>query len=99
MIKAKEKFGSYASVLEKMYVSATINLSISYCDTAGRRLRLALMTHFNAYLMIYRLFVCQDENKNEPEEKSFRSFWIKPVKDEPGLEYYDTLKDWFVRHA
>ena len=23
---------------------------------------------------IYRLFVCQDENENEPEDESFRSF-------------------------
>ena len=39
--------------------------------------------------------MCQDEN--EPE--SFRSFWIKPVTNEPGSQYYDTLKDRFVRHA
>ena len=44
-----------------------------------------------------RLFVCQD--KNEPKDESFRSFWIKPVTNEPGLKYYDTLKDLFVRHA
>ena len=39
-----------------------------------------------------RLFVCQDENENEPEDESFRSFWIKPVTNEPGLKYNDTLK-------
>ena len=33
----------------------------------------------------YRLFMYQDENENEPEDKSFRSFWIKPVMNEPGL--------------
>ena len=47
----------------------------------------------------YRLFMYQDENENEPEDKSFRSFWIKPVTNEPGPQYYDTLKDRFVRHA
>ena len=41
--------------------------------------------------------MCQDENKNEDE--GFRSFWIKPVMNEPGPQYYDTLNDWFVRHA
>ena len=40
----------------------------------------------------YRLFVCQDENENEPEDESFRSFWIKPVTNEPGFKYNDTLK-------
>ena len=29
---------------------------------------------------IYRLFMCQDEN----EDEGFRSFWIKPVTNEPG---------------
>ena len=47
----------------------------------------------------YRLFMCQDEKENEPKDESFRSFWIKPVTNEPGLKYYDTLKDLFVRHA
>ena len=46
-----------------------------------------------------RLFMCQDANENEPEDKSFRSFWIKPVTNKPGPHYYDTLKDRFVRHA
>ena len=32
-----------------------------------------------------RLFMCQDENENKPKDKSFRSFWIKPVTNEPGL--------------
>ena len=36
-------------------------------------------------LKTYRLFMCQDENKNEPEDKSLRSFWIKPVTNKPGL--------------
>ena len=45
----------------------------------------------------YGLFACQYEN--EPEDESFRSFWIKPVSNEPGPQYYDTLKDRFVRHA
>ena len=43
--------------------------------------------------------MCQDENKNETEDESFRSFWIKPVPNEPGSQYYDTLNDRFVRHA
>ena len=41
----------------------------------------------------------QDEDENETEDESFRSFWIKPVTNEPGSQYYDTLNDWFVRHA
>ena len=41
----------------------------------------------------------QDENENEPKDESFRSFCIKPVRNEPGPQYYDTLKDRFVRHA
>ena len=41
--------------------------------------------------------MCQDEN--EPEDESFHLLWIKPVTDEPGPQYYDTLKDRFVRHA
>ena len=44
----------------------------------------------------YRLFMGQDENENEPEDESFRSFWIKPVTNKPGPQYYDTM---FVRHA
>ena len=39
--------------------------------------------------------MCQDEN----EDEGFRWFWIKPVTNEPGPQYYDTLKDRFVRHA
>ena len=31
-----------------------------------------------------RLFMCQDENENEPEDVSFRSFWIKPVTNRPS---------------
>ena len=46
-----------------------------------------------------RLFVCQDEDENEPEDEFFRSFRIKTVTNEPGPQYYDTLKDRFVRHA
>ena len=42
----------------------------------------------------YRLFMCQDKNENEPEDDSFRSFWIKPE-----AQYYDTLKNRFIRHA
>ena len=41
----------------------------------------------------------QDEHENEPEYESFRSFWIKPVRNEPVPQYYDTLKNRFVRHA
>ena len=48
---------------------------------------------------INRLFMCQDEDENEPEDESFCSFWIKPVTNEPGPQYYDTLKVRFVRHA
>ena len=47
------------------------------------------------FVNTYRLFMCQDEN--EPE--SFRLFCIKTVTNEPGPQYYDTLKDRFVRHA
>ena len=43
--------------------------------------------------------MCQEENEIEPEDESFRSFWLKPVTNEPGPQYYDTLKDRFVRHA
>ena len=44
------------------------------------------------------MLICQDEN--EPEDESYGSFWIKPVMNEPGPQYYyDTLKDRFVRHA
>ena len=43
--------------------------------------------------------MCQEENENEPEDESFRSFWIKPLTNELGSQYYDTLNDWFVRHA
>ena len=38
--------------------------------------------------------MCQGENENEPKNKSFRSFWIKPV-----TQYNETLKDPFVRRA
>ena len=37
----------------------------------------------------------QDENENEPEDESFRLFWIKPVMNKPGPQYYDTLKERF----
>ena len=50
-------------------------------------------------IVTYRLFVCQDEDENEPEDEFFRSFRIKTVTNEPGPQYYDTLKDRFVRHA
>ena len=43
--------------------------------------------------------MCQDEDENEPEDEFFRSFRIKTVTNEPGPQYYDTLKDRFVRHA
>ena len=33
--------------------------------------------------------MCQDENGHEPEDESFRSFWIKPVTNEPRPQYYD----------
>ena len=46
------------------------------------------------FYFIYRLFMYQDENENKPED--VRSFWIKPVTNEPGPQYYDTLKDRFV---
>ena len=32
-----------------------------------------------------RLFMCQDENKNETEDESFCSIWIKPVTNELGF--------------
>ena len=43
--------------------------------------------------------MCQDEDENESEDEFFRSFRIKTVTNEPGPQYYDTLKDRFVRHA
>ena len=43
--------------------------------------------------------MCLDENGNEPEDEYFCSLWIKPVTNKPGPQYYDTLKDRFVRHA
>ena len=43
--------------------------------------------------------MCQDENENEPEEECFRSLWIKPVTNEPCPQYFDTLKDRFIRHT
>ena len=46
-----------------------------------------------------RLFVCQDEDENEHEDEFFRSFRIKTVTNESGPQYYDTLKDRFLRHA
>ena len=42
-----------------------------------------------------RLFMCQDENENKPEDECLRLFWRKPVTNEPGPQYYDR----FVRHA
>ena len=39
--------------------------------------------------------MCQDEN----EDEGFRSFWIKPVMNEPGPQYCDSLKDQLVPHA
>ena len=32
-----------------------------------------------------RLFMYQDEDENETEDESFRSFWIKPVTNKPGF--------------
>ena len=46
-----------------------------------------------SHSIISRLFVCQDEDENEPEDEFFRSFRIKTVTNEPGPQYYDTLKD------
>ena len=41
------------------------------------------------------VLICQDEN--EPEDETFRSFWIKPVTNEQGLIalfiYQDENKD------
>ena len=45
------------------------------------------------------MFIYQDEDENEPEDEFFRSFRIKTVTNEPGPQYYDTLKDRFVRHV
>ena len=56
-------------------------------------------TFWKFLFFTYRLFVCQDEDENEPEDEFFRSFRIKTVTNEPGPQYYDTLKDRFVRHA
>ena len=47
----------------------------------------------------YRLFMFMCHVENEPKDKCFRLFWIKPLPNEPGPQYYDTLKDWFVCHA
>ena len=45
--------------------------------------------------------MCHYENKNETddENESFRSFWIEPVTNKPGSQYYATLHHQFVRHA
>ena len=43
--------------------------------------------------------MCQDNPEDEPQDKCFHLFWIKPVTNEPGLSTYDTLKDRFVRHT
>ena len=43
--------------------------------------------------------MCQDEDENEPKDEFFRLFRIKTVTNEPGPQYYDTLKDRFVCHA
>ena len=43
--------------------------------------------------------MCLDEDENEPEDEFFRSFRIKAVTNEPGPQYFDTLKDRFVRHG
>ena len=43
--------------------------------------------------------MCQDENENEPEDESIRSFWIKPVTNKPGPQYYNILEDRFIRHT
>ena len=58
-----------------------------------------LLSWVELSLYTNRLFMYQCENENEPEDESFRSFWIKPVTNEPSPQYYDTLKDRFVRHA
>ena len=54
---------------------------------------------YNFLFCTYRLFIYQDEDENEPEDEFFRSFRMKTVTNEPGPQYYDTLKDRFVRHA
>ena len=54
---------------------------------------------FSCHMKLNRLFVCQDENENEPEDESFRSFWRKPVTNKPG---FSTMIYWrigsFVMH-
>ena len=42
--------------------------------------------------------MCQDENENEDENRSFGSFWSYCETNEPGFQYYTILKNWFVRH-
>jgi len=54
------------------------------------------MTNEKRFVGAKGIFICQDEN--EPEDESLRSFWIKPVTNKPGPQYYDTLKDRFVCH-
>ena len=44
--------------------------------------------YVSSKIVLIGLVVCQDGNKNEPEEKSFRSFLMKPVTNELGYQYY-----------
>ena len=50
------------------------------------------------FIDVYSLFLCQDKDKNETKNESFRSFWIMPVTNEPSPWYYITLNFRFVRH-
>ena len=43
--------------------------------------------------------MCQDENKNEPKDESFRSVLDKALNEQTRPKYYETLKDRLVRHA
>ena len=50
--------------------------------------KLWFLSSFSSWQTGYnRLFLSQDENKNEPKDKSFHLFWIIPLTNEPSCKY------------
>ena len=47
----------------------------------GEMTKYDIVEFFNIF---YSLFMCQDEDENETENESFRSFQIMPVTNEPS---------------
>ena len=41
---------------------------------------------FSCHMKLNWLFMCQDENENEPNDESFPLFWIISVTNEPGCK-------------